>query len=1012
MELRDNDGVGRGERLVGRADTRAVLAAALDDAGSGDGQFVLISGEAGIGKSVLLSWLVEQAEPGFRVLRGLCLPGSGVPPYWPWVQMLRATGLSTDELGEAVELLGTDPNDGPHDAAAAADARFRLLDALRRVLADLAGARPLVVVLDDLHWADEQSLAALGFLTRALAASPVLFVGAYRDTEAPPTLAEHGGAQHLPLTGLALAEVEAMVAAMPGTTPAPGRVAQIWRRSGGNPFFVRELIRLLQAQGTGELPNQLPAGVSETIRRRLARLSTECVRLLDWAAVAGRDIDIPLLVRSGAVADEATAHALLEQARQFGVIAPGDPPRFTHDLFRDAILDALTATADSAINLAIGRALQATASPGGAGRIAAHLLRSGPQARGDAVDFSILAAREATSSLGHNDAADHYQRALDLLDTNDERRLAILLDLAAARERAGASEPARQCYREAADEARRAGDSVTLGRVAVGMQRLGHRSGAQNAEVLDLLREAADWLETGGDPLLHSRVLAATVRARRHSEARGPGPDLIELAHRAAQLADAAGDLRAVADAKLALHDALWVPGSSGARLAVADQMLQAAHDAGDADLIAIAHQLRAAALLELGDPRGRDELQTYITLAEELGHARGRWGALTRKATYAQIAGRAQEAARFGEEALALGQAIGEPDASGCFYTFRWSLIALGVREPAMLLDDTDPLWPMFPLFRAWAPAVRGELQQAREALGDFSVLDIVDSWGLEPLAVTAVVFAAVGNDEQRRWAYEQLKPHAGMHVVVGGCASYHAAVDHHLGTLAASLGDRQAALVHYKNAVAMHRTLGAAGWERISERALAAVVASDAAPVNEFRLINGLWSISYAGTTVHLPDAKGLHDLSVLISAKGKDVHAHALLDPNSVPDGRNTTGADPVLDDTAKAQYRARLDALATDIAAADELGHSERASRLADERDALIHELAAATGLGGRARRLGDETERARKTVGARLRDTLARIDRVHPALGAHLRAAVRMGTTCSYTPAEPTSWRLR
>ena len=100
--------------------------------------------------------------------------------------------------------------------------------------------------------------------------------------------------------------------------------------------------------------------------------------------------------------------------------------------------------------------------------------------------------------------------------------------------------------------------------------------------------------------------------------------------------------------------------------------MLDAAQASGDDDLVAEAHLLRAAALLELGDPAGRDELLSYITLAGNLGHARGRWGALTRQATFAQLAGRAEESARLGEQALELGLAIGEPDAIGCFCTSR----------------------------------------------------------------------------------------------------------------------------------------------------------------------------------------------------------------------------------------------------------------------------------------------------------------------------------------------------
>ena len=393
--------------------------------------------------------------------------------------------------------------------------------------------------------------------------------------------------------------------------------------------------------------------------------------------------------------------------------------------------------------------------------------------------------------------------------------------------------------------------------------------------------------------------------------------------------------------------------------------------------------------------------------MAGELGHARGRWRALTRQATFAQIAGRAEESARLGEQALELGLAIGEPDAIGCFCTSRWSLVALGVREPATGMDAADPLWPMFPLLKAWPPAARGEAAEAAAALGDFSVLDIAVWTGLEALAAAAVVFAVAGSDAQRTWVYEQLRPYAGTHVVVGGCASYHAAVDHHLGALAASLGDTATAEAHFRTAVAMHERLGAAGWARLSQQALTRLLATPASQTaNEFRLVNDVRLLSFQGKQVQLPDSKGLGDLAVLIGARGADVHVLTLVGHKLA-----RMGADPVLDERAKAAFKSRLDDLAREIDDADAAGNPERAKTLHSERDALIRELAAAAGLGGRDRRLGDETERARKTVSARVRDALSKIERVHPELATHLRGALRMGTVCSYTPAEPTTWKV-
>jgi len=1008
----------RTDRLIGRESALAAASSVLDDARRGAGQFLMISGEAGIGKTAMLAVLVSQAGPAPLVLRGFCWEGDGAPPYWPWSQVLQASGLPMADLGEAGWLV--QPASGPAEpmgAVAAGDAQFRLFEAVARCLARLAagsGFRPVLVVLDDLHWADEPSLRLLGFLARALAAESVALLGAYRDTEASPELLKIAGqAQQLALAGLTPDDIGALAKDLAGTAVPAQVTAQLWQRSGGNPFFVRELIRLLQAQGSWHQPAQIPASVAETLRRRLARLSTECVRLLEWAAIAGRDVDVALLAHGAAVGHELAALSLLDEARQAGVIAGTSPPRFTHDLYRETILDGLSTSARTAINLSVGRALQTRSGP--AARVAAHLLAAGPQARQDAVEYSLIAAREATARLGHEDACAYYLRALDIIsecgtpDTGE--RIEILLELAASHERTGRSDLAAQRFGQDADASRSAGDPVGLARAALGIQTLGYRSGAQNTELLDLLREASRWLEEAGGPLaLRSRVLAALARTLRHGSDQLPGAEVTQVAQRAAQLAAAANDPSALATAKLAVHDAMWIPGTAASRLPVIAEMLDAAQASGDDDLVAQARLLRAAALLELGDPAGRDELLSYVTLVGNLGHARGRWAALTRQATFAQLAGRAEESARLGEQALELGLAIGEPDAAGCFFTSRLSLVALGVREPATGMDASDPLWPMFPVLRAWPYAARGETAAAAAALGDFSVLDITMWTGLEALAAAAVVFAAAGSDAQRTWVYERLRPYAGSHVVVGGCASYHAAVDHHLGALAASLGDTAAAGAHFRAALAMHERLGAAGWARLSEQALARLEAPAArqAP-NELRLVNGVRLLCFEGKQVQLPDSKGLADIATLIGARGADVHVLTLVGHHLA-----RMGADPVLDQRAKKSYQERLARLAEDIEDAEAAGSGFRAGRaevLRNERDALIRELAAAAGMGHRDRKLGDEAERARKTVSARVRDALSKIGPVHPELAAHLRGSLRLGTRCSYSPPAGVTWKV-
>jgi hypothetical protein len=165
-------------------------------------------------------------------------------------------------------------------------------------------------------------------------------------------------------------------------------------------------------------------------------------------------------------------------------------------------------------------------------------------------------------------------------------------------------------------------------------------------------------------------------------------------------------------------------------------------------------------------------------------------------------------------------------------------------------------------------------------------------------------------------------------------------------------------------------------------------------------------VWTLTFDGVTAHLPDSKGLRDLATLLGAPGEPVHAVRLLGGHPP-----AVGADPVLDDRARAGYRARLVELDAEVDEAGADNDPHRADRAQLEREALLAELSRVVGLGGRPRRLGDDTERARKAVSARIHDAIARIKRVNPALGRHLRQAVATGTHCSYTPPEPVHWRL-
>jgi hypothetical protein len=320
--------------------------------------------------------------------------------------------------------------------------------------------------------------------------------------------------------------------------------------------------------------------------------------------------------------------------------------------------------------------------------------------------------------------------------------------------------------------------------------------------------------------------------------------------------------------------------------------------------------------------------------------------------------------------------------------------------------------------------------------------------------LAYAAEVSAALGIVPAAERVYLALEPFADRAVVSGVAVTFKGAVAHHLGVLAAALGRTAAAASHLERAVATHDRLGAVTWSLRSQYELArlrldqpgrreaatselagvarkaralglAQLARDAeaagfaagqVPVTEgiFARDGAMWTLAYGGVTVRMRDAKGLSDLAVLLAAPGRQVPAADLIAAAGAgPAGQADLrlGADEVLDATARRQIRARLSDLGEDLAEAESWNDPERAARARAERDALLRELTAAAGPAGRPRLLGDQSERARKAVTARIRDIIGRLEPVHPALAGHLRESVTTGTRCSYSPPTPVTWRL-
>ena len=261
---------------VGRDGVLAGLRRVVDEAVAGRGRLLLLAGEAGIGKTTMLTAAAGYAEScGARVAWGWGWPGEGAPGYWPWVQVMRALGLDipwpAGEGGQAVR-------DAP------ASERFRLFDEVTSLLLAESRIQPLLLLLDDLQWADQPSQLLLDFLARRLPAGAIAVVGSYRDTEpgpgpAPgPVLAALAGrATVLPLTGLGPDAVGALVAGVVGEQRAAEVAAGVHRRTGGNPFFVQQ-VYLAAAQRPGRHPARRARGPGTPVRRLARRRGRRAAR--------------------------------------------------------------------------------------------------------------------------------------------------------------------------------------------------------------------------------------------------------------------------------------------------------------------------------------------------------------------------------------------------------------------------------------------------------------------------------------------------------------------------------------------------------------------------------------------------------------------------------------------------------------------------------------------------------------------------------------------------------------
>jgi DNA-binding SARP family transcriptional activator len=820
----------RAERsaLVGRGPELARAGAALHAAVHGGSRIVLVGGEPGIGKTRLLTELARRRHAaGALVLFGRCSE-EPLAPYQPFVEALAPLVAPGD--AELAPLLA--PEAVPDGGEALDGARWRLFEAVAHRLS--ATGAPVLLAIDDLHWADQATLLLLAHL--ASRADGVALAASYRESElsrdhplsaALAELHRAGGVERIVLRGLSQPEVAELL----GVSPAAPVAHSVHAETGGNPFFVEEVARHLADSGE----RAIPQSVRDVIGRRLSRLRPETDRVLQLAAVAGREFDLDLLERLDALAGVDVLGALEEaQSAQLVREEPGTPGRygFVHALIRETLYAELSLARRVRTHAALAAALEELDDGRRLAELAHHHLEAaagGDPAR--AVQVALRAARAAEAGYAYAAAAALCDRALQALEGRpdaDATRTEVLLRLGEARLRAGATAAAADAFRAAAQLARAGGDTERLARAALGASGLGVRIIAVDHDRVTLLRDA---LSAGPPPALRARVVARlaieSYYASTPRERKALGDEAVALARES-------GDERALADALNALHVALWSAEFLSERLATAGEMVALAARLGDPERELQGRNWRVLDLAESGDLAGmRAEIEAHERLADRLRLPGYRWWGPMWRASLATLEGRFADAERLIAEGAEIGREAQDDNAAlyAEIQQFAVEVTRGQPWEPDWMPLDRETGRPAEYAYRAgaaWVLAANGRLDAARGHLDWILHGDRVadDMNRLAALCEMSETIARLGGHPKAAAVYDWLAPYADRNVVNARAGAGYGSAARALGLLAVALGDADAAISHFEAAIEHNTALGARPWRARTRAHLAELI------------------------------------------------------------------------------------------------------------------------------------------------------------------------------------------
>ena len=884
------------DREVELGELRAVLDAALD----GRGDIALIGGEAGIGKTRIAEELAREAEErGALAVWGSCWEGGGAPAFWPWIQVLRklathdAAPEALTSLGRAagfVSMLVPELGAGSADAgeeASPAEARILQFDAVSGFLERIAASQPLVLILDDLHSADESSLLLVRFVSQRLRGMAVLVVGTYRELESRvspgggATVADIRTATRLSLLGLGRPDVARMLERASGE-PAPERLASlVYDVTDGNPLFVLELARsrdleVAAAGFTGPTALRLTEGIRGAISGRLDLLDDPVIEVLRVAAVVGREIEVPLVRRVVGVSAIELAGAL-EAGVGAGVLDRSGTTlsyRFHHELFRLTLYDGLPIERRLELHAKVGEAIEQEYADHLEPHLAAlahHFGLVAPSASAkQAFDYATRAARQEMAKHAYEEAVALFRQGLgltDLVPDADVRdRARLLVEMGRALHGAGRRSEAEAAFLEAAEAAREIDDAELLALAAHGFGSGTFSAGVVDRRLVALLEEALGALGEEPSSLRVDLLMRLSMELHYSEES----DRAAALSDRAITLAREIGEPYALGLALESVAMARAGPDNVEDRLGISGELIELSERASLELRLLSGRIWRICALLELARvDEARREIEAYAELANEIGHPAHVWYAAALEATVAVFAGRLEEGERLAGEAWELGAPTREDEATQFRDVQRLAVaLARGDAEAIAPLERAFEVLaarhPSVPFFPAAVLAIQlalGRPEEARRRLralaGDrFGALPRNLSW-LAALSVGAEAAVGTGERGAAGTLEELLAPYADRNAVVDWAMACLGSVHRYLGLLSSTLGRHDEAVERLERAVEENARMGARPFETHARRELAEALLARDEPGDRDRaaglLREALESYEFLGMSSH---------------------------------------------------------------------------------------------------------------------------------------------------------------